>query len=384
MKIENFDIVIIGGGPAGSTAAIYLARYGFKVCLIEKKKFPREILCGEFLSKEVTAIIDELNLLEKFLSLNPNPINKLVLINDNYGVLTSCFNFTAFGLKRSVFDNFLLNAASQTGVIIYQPYEVYAIKRGGGKFVVEAKNKNNSFIKIQSDFVIAAYGKQNILDKTLHRKFINKKSFLNGIKFHLPKSALINIPLNEIRIYISNGIYCGLNEVDKDTINICFLEDHHQLKKSPRQTLTDFISANKELKKIFPDNYHELINSLSIYGTGKIYFGRRNLVEDGIFMIGDAAGVIAPLAGDGIGIAMQSAKILSGILVNAKRKGLSLLDVEQRYKREWQKLFTKRIVIASTIQKIILQKKLRNAGICFVKTFPRTLSWIVETTRDNN
>ena len=71
---SNFEIGIIGGGPAGSAAAAYLAGYGFDVCLFEKKSFPRETLCGEFLSTEVIHFLKEINLFDEFISLNPNKI----------------------------------------------------------------------------------------------------------------------------------------------------------------------------------------------------------------------------------------------------------------------------------------------------------------------
>ncbi|MHB9014339.1 MAG: NAD(P)/FAD-dependent oxidoreductase, partial [Ignavibacteriaceae bacterium] len=80
-------------------------------------------------------------------------------------------------------------------------------------------------------------------------------------------------------------------------------------------------------------------------------------------MIGDAAGVIAPLAGDGIGIALQSAKLLSHILLKKREEKLSMSQTEQLYERGWQNLFAKRIRMASVIQKIILQKNLRTLGI---------------------
>ncbi len=384
MNFQNYDITIIGGGPAGSAAAIYLAKYGFKVCLFEKKEFPREILCGEFLSKEVIEIIKELNLFEKFLSLNPNPISKFNLITGNGNELISDLNFAAYGLKRSVFDLFLLTAAEENGINIFQPSVVFQIKKEGEKYFVSAKNDDNSIINVQSDSVIAAYGKQNILDKILQRNFIRQKSFFNGIKFHIPKSVLYNPSSHQISIFVSDGIYCGLNEVNDDTINLCFLENRFQLKKSSRQNLIEFISSNKKLKEVFPGNSLEQINSLPAYGTGNIYFGRKNLVEDGVFMIGDAAGVIAPLAGDGIGIALQSAKLLSHILLKKREEKLSMSQTEQLYERGWQNLFAKRIRMASVIQKIILQKNLRILGISFVKTFPRTLPKLIEMTRGSN
>ncbi len=384
MNYENYNITIIGGGPAGSVAAIYLAKYGFKVCLFEKKVFPREILCGEFLSKEVIEIIKELNLFEIFLSLNPNPISKFNLITGNGNELISDLNFAAYGLKRSVFDLFLLTAAEENGVNIFQPSAVFQIKKEGEKYFVSAKNNDNSIINVQSDSVIAAYGKQNILDKILQRNFIRQKSFFNGIKFHIPKSALNNLSSNQISIFVSDGIYCGLNEVNDDTINLCFLENRFQLKKSSRQNLFEFISANKKFKEILPGNSLEQINSFPAYGTGNIYFGRKNLVENGVFMIGDAAGVIAPLAGDGIGIALQSAKLLSHILLKKREEKLSMSQTEQLYERGWQNLFAKRIRMASVIQKIILQKNLRILSISFVKTFPWILPKIIEMTRGSN
>jgi menaquinone-9 beta-reductase len=74
MNESRYDIAIVGAGPAGSTAALYLARMNFRVCVIEKMPFPRETLCGEFLSREVTRILGDLHLNEGFLSLQPNPL----------------------------------------------------------------------------------------------------------------------------------------------------------------------------------------------------------------------------------------------------------------------------------------------------------------------
>src|SRR5690606_6157947 len=119
-----FDIGIIGAGPAGSTAAAYFASYGFDTCLFEKKIFPRETLCGEFLSPEVIHLLKEQNLFNEFISLNPNKINSFRLFNNSGESLFSKFGFEAFGLSRSLFDNLLLANAISKGVTVYQPAEV--------------------------------------------------------------------------------------------------------------------------------------------------------------------------------------------------------------------------------------------------------------------
>ncbi|MCK9212103.1 MAG: FAD-dependent oxidoreductase [Ignavibacteriaceae bacterium] len=381
MSLENYDVAIIGGGPAGATAAIYLAEYGFKVCLFEKKNFPRETLCGEFLSKEVIEIIKELNLFDKFNSLHPNPINSFRFINGNGKELSANFKFTAYGLRRSAFDNLLLDAARERGVKVFQPYEISKIEKCDVDYKVSAQNQNGLSIDLQCKFVVAAYGKQNILDKTLNRSFAGQKSFLNGVKFHFPKTGLKNILPNEIRIYVSNGIYCGVNEVDNGTVTLAFLENRMTLKKSSRQNIIEFISMNESFKNIFVGNSFEQINELPAYGSGNIYFGEKNLVKNGIFMIGDAAGVIAPLAGDGIGMALQSAKLIASILVKSRKENLSAEETERFYKNSWRKLFKKRLILASFIQKILLQSKFRNMAVYVVKMFPSVLQKLIKVTR---
>lgn len=381
MSLESYDAAIIGGGPAGATAAIYLAAYGFKVCLFEKKIFPRETLCGEFLSKEVIEIIKELNLFDKFISLHPNPINTFRFINDNGKELSTNFNFTAYGLRRSAFDALLLNAARERGVKVFQPFEISEIEKSGGGYKVSSQNQNGLCIDLQCKFVIAAYGKQNILDKTLNRSFAGQKSFLNGVKFHFPKTGLKNILPNEIHIYVSNGIYCGVNEVDNDTITLAFLENKKTLKKTSRQNLIEFISRNESFKNIFVGNSFEQINELPAYGSGNIYFGKKNLVENGVFMIGDSAGVIAPLAGDGIGMALQSAKLIASVLVKSRKESFSAEETEDLYKNNWKGLFVKRLFSASLIQKILLQSSFRNSAITLVKLFPSLLPKLIKITR---
>ena len=199
---DNYDVAIIGGGPAGSMAANYLSRFGFNICLVEKKKFPREVLCGEFLSGEVISSLKELNLFEKFISLNPIQISKFKSVNQKGIVIQSDLSFPAYALKRSIFDDFLLNEAIKSGVNVYQPAEANFIKRGNDEFLVEIiKQSNRKEILVEANNVIAAYGKQNSLDKKLKRSFITSSSGMNGIKFHIPNNCIKDYPANEISIY---------------------------------------------------------------------------------------------------------------------------------------------------------------------------------------
>jgi len=380
MNKYDYEIVIIGGGPAGTTTAIYLADLGFDVCLIEKKIFPREVICGEFLSKEVSESLLQLNLLENFISIKPNKLKSFKFCNENGDNISSQFDFPAYAIKRSLFDNFLMEAAKNRGVKIFQPAQVKLISRSGNIYILTLGKEDASELIIKAEIVIAAYGKQNVMDKQLNRSFVRYKSKLNGIKLHVDKKFMKNFNLNEISIYSADGIYCGVNAVDDNTVTVCFLEDRNNYKKSFRQHLRDLLLLNRNFGNLFNEEFKFQIDNITAYGTGNIFFGKKSTVEDGIFMVGDAAGVIAPLAGDGIGMAMESARLLSEIL--SKKNKMSKIDCEAVYKKEWKRNFSRRIRTSKLIQYIILRDRFRNFNLLLLSKFPNVLTKIISATRN--
>lgn len=378
---HHHDVIIIGGGPAGSMTALYLSKYGFNTCIIEKKKFPREVLCGEFLSGEVSKTLKELNLFESFLSVKPVKISKFKFINEKGTEISSEFDFPAYALKRSLFDHFLLKSAVNSGVKVYQPAEVKIIRREDDKFLVQINVSDDQEIIINSDYVIAAYGKQNILDKKLNRSFVGSETELKAIKFNIPNTCINNFPEDEIRIYTGEGIYCGLNRVSEQETTLCFIEKKINGGQSPRNRMLNLITTNRSFGKLFGKDFEKLLYEFPVYGTGNIFFGKKTIVENGMFMVGDAAGVIAPLTGDGVGMAVQSAKLISSLLAEQKNREYTRKELEDIYLSEWNKLFLNRIRIAIFIQKLIITKMMNNFSFMLVKSFPFVLPKLIRATR---
>jgi len=372
-KTFEHNVAIIGGGPAGAMTAIYLSKYGIDTCIIEKNNFPREILCGEFLSCEVTEALTNLNFFNEFMNLSPVKINRFKCYNETGTVLSTTLYFPAYSIKRSIFDTFLLNKAVEMGTKIYQPVKVQSIKKYGDKYLLKVKDSNNIESIIKSNFVLAAYGKQNIIDRILKRDFISISSNYNGVKFHLPNDVFLENPPNVVSIYFSREIYCGLNRVSANETTLCFLEKRTNHNKSARYRLIDLTNENEYFGNLFNNNFNDIIYDLPIYGTGNIYFGKKNVVENGIFMIGDAAGVIAPLTGDGIGMAFQSAELISRLLKDHLNGKFNISELKRFYIDEWQLLFSKRVRIALLIQYIVMQNGLRKFGLKLIKPFPLVL-----------
>ena len=379
---DHYDVAIIGGGPAGSMAAIYLSRFGLDVCLFEKKNFPRDVLCGEFLSGEVTGLLKELQLFEEFLALNPVLISRFKSVNESGTEIHSNFSFPAYAVKRSLFDKFLLDEAINSGVNVYQPAEADFVRREDDKFVVGIiKQNNKENILIGANKVIAAYGKQNSFDKKLKRDFITSSSGVNGIKFYIPNSIMKNYPADEISIYTAEDIYCGVNTVSENETTLCALEKRVNGKSSPRKRILKLLESNKNFGDLFKPGFENTLKDLPVYGTGNIYFGRRNVVENHIFMIGDAAGVIAPLAGDGIGMAFQSAKLISYLLSDFKKGKYSGDQLEKIYVMEWNKLFLRRIRFALFVQNLVLRRFTNKISYSFSKSFPSIMPVLIRATR---
>ena len=379
MNLKKYDIAIIGGGPAGSSAAILLSKKGYSVTIIEKKSFPREVLCGEFISKEVVEFLIENSLYEEFLKLNPNPISSFRFSGENGKDLFASLKFPAYGIKRSKLDNFLLSKARENGAEIFQPVEVKEIQKQTEGYLIKIKSGTGEEFTLYSKIIIAAYGKQNILDKNFGRDFYRVKSKLNGVKFHIDKTHFDSFNSEEIQVYTGHNIYCGINAVDNNTITLCFLEKRDKFQYSPKEHLLRLSRQNKKFNALFNKNFFDSIDKLQVYGTGNIYFGKRDIVNEGIFYIGDSAGVIAPLVGDGIGIAVQSARLVSDILC---RNNLVHEKAGKEYQKEWGNKFLRRMLLAGIIQKIVLNNSLRNPGIRMISFFPGVLSTIIKYTRE--
>jgi flavin-dependent dehydrogenase len=176
-------------------------------------------------------------------------------------------------------------------------------------------------------------------------------------------------------------MYCGVNAVDEETVTVCFLERHAPGGVPARERIIELIKLNKQFAEIVSGDFETSIESFPFYGAGDIYFGKKNIVENGIFMIGDASRVIAPLAGDGIGMAMQSAKVLASVIEEGRKKVMNDDTLAGIYQAKWNIHFRRRLYIAQRIQTMLLSQFGKKASEALLGGFPSLLSAAIEQTR---
>ncbi len=367
--IHNSHIVIIGGGLAGLTSAIHLAKMQIPVTLIEKETYPKHKVCGEYISNEVVPYLDFLGI--KLKDLDIVGISQLQISTKNGKLIKSKLPLGGFGVSRYRLDHHLWITAKKLGVQLIND-QVINVDFQRDTFLVHTSN-NGIFY---TDYVIGAYGKRSILDKNLHRDFSQRKSPWLAVKAHYGSK----FDSDTVALHNFEGGYCGLSVVENNAVNACYLVNYESFKK-----YKDIVSFEKNilyknpyLKDFFENSEMLFRKHITI---SQINFDPKKPLEQGVFMIGDAAGLIHPLCGNGMAMAIQSAKILCDLFVaNNVSKQYSRQEMELMYAKEWNKAFSKRLYAGRVLQKVLLHNGFQQIAQKVAKTIPAIVPEIIKQT----
>ncbi len=368
--MKKADIGIVGGGLAGLTAAIHLASRGLKVLLFEKEKYPHHKVCGEYLSREILPYLESFNI--SLDSLNPKNIDQLIYSTPSGKEIEAKLKLGGIGISRYALDNYLYEKAKEQNVeIIQQTVATISFEEEVFKIIT----LDNQIVA--ANVVLGAFGKRSSLDKKLNRSFIGKKSGWLAVKAHY---KLDNYPQNRVALHNFEGGYCGLSKTETGAVNVCYLASYESFKdhKSINSFKDEVLCKNPQLKSFFDQATPLFDTDLSI---AQVSFEKKSLVKDHILMLGDAAGLIHPLCGNGMAMAFHSAKIASeSILKFYNPNSLSRSDIEKEYIKKWNHQFKSRMKMGSLLQKILLSPALAEASQNIIKTFPSLLPFIITKT----
>jgi flavin-dependent dehydrogenase len=367
--MKNLKIIIIGGGLAGLTAGIHLSKKGIPVMIIEKNEFPKHKVCGEYISNEVTPYLESLDI--HCADLKPTAIFKLQFSTASGTIINAKLPLGGFGISRYKLDHYLYNIALSNGCQILKE-EVENIQFEKELFTITT----TSGTILNADFVIGAFGKRSNLDLRLNRKFTHQKSPWLAVKAHY--SGVF--PDDVVGLHNFEGGYCGVSKVENDRINICYLTQYSSFKNY--KNISDFensvVKKNPHLKEIFENSYLLFEKPLTI---SQISFAQKNAVENHILMIGDTAGLIHPLCGNGMAMAIHSAKIVSELVISYFNKNIKTrIELENKYQEKWNSNFKWRIKIGRVLSEILLNPKLSGNLLHIVLLFPFLLNFIIKKT----
>jgi len=365
----NPDVVIIGGGLAGLTSAIHLSKSGLKVTLIEKNEYPKHKVCGEYISNEVLPYLEWLGL--DISILKPSHISKMEFSTAKGKIISGELPLGGFGISRYELDNYLYHKAIENDCQIIQE-TVTDIQFVDEEFLVFTSDN----LELNSKIVLGAFGKRSNIDLKLNRDFIQKNSPWLAIKAHYTG----DFPNDLVGLHNFKGGYCGVSKVEKDKINICYLADYETFKqyRNIEEYQSKIVCNNPHLKAIF-DNCKLLFEKpLTI---SQISFEKKDAVENHILMIGDTAGLIHPLCGNGMAMAIHSAKIVSELIIDFFDNRISSRkELEEKYTQEWNTNFKNRLATGRFLSKILQKENLAAFLMQLLAIFPFLLPKIIKKT----
>ncbi|MCM8570094.1 NAD(P)/FAD-dependent oxidoreductase [Gramella jeungdoensis] len=368
--MKNTQVIIIGGGLAGLTAAIHLSLKNINVILIEKEKYPHHKVCGEYLSNEVTPYLKILGL--DLDSLEPAKIKRLKYSSKNGESISCDLELGGLGISRYALDNyFFRKSISPNCQIIYDT--VTTVKFEKESFLVYLEGGKS----LEADFVLGAYGKRSNLDKSLKRPFFDRLSGWLAIKAHYRND---NYPEDLVSLHNFNGGYCGLSKTETGAVNACYLASYKSFRRYKNiETFKEkVLLKNPELEEFFLNSEALFDKDLSI---AQVSFDKKNVIEDHILMLGDAAGLIHPLCGNGMAMAIHSAKLAAeGIIEFYENKHIGRSYVEGSYQNKWNLEFKSRIRAGRILQHVLLNSPLSEITHGIIKNFPAVMPQIIKRT----
>ncbi|MES2517637.1 MAG: FAD-dependent monooxygenase [Bacteroidota bacterium] len=360
-----YDIIIIGGGLSGLVSSIILSKAGKKVLVIEKKKYPFHRVCGEYVSNETRPFLESIGL--NFNNLGVKEIVKFQFTSPKGRKLETELDLGGFGISRYKLDEELYQLAKTKGVNFLLENTAESIDFQKDSFIVKTP-----FETFNSRFVIGAFGKRTKLDATLQRDFFTKRSPYIGVKYHIKT----DFPKDLIALHNFKDGYCGISAIEEDKYCLCYLTTRENLRQhgTIAEMEKNILWKNPHLQKIFTESEFlyekpEVINEIS--------FAPKTTIENHILMIGDSAGLITPLCGNGMAIAIHGAKLLSeSILDNFNDRDL----VESNYQKRWKKHFSQRLWVGRIVQKLFGNEVISEIAWGTLKVIRPALGAIIRAT----
>lgn len=368
--LPEYDVAIAGGGLAGLAAAIGLQKKGHRVVLLEKESYPFHKVCGEYISRESWNFLQSLGL--PLTAWHLPLIDTLQLTAPNGKLFQTSLPLGGFGLSRYKLDSALAALAKAAGVHLLERAKVDSIAQRDG-FIISSGGH-----QIKASVCLAAYGKRSNLDVKWKRSFLQDQRLNNfvGVKYHVKMSW----PENLVGLHNFENGYCGISRIEEDRCCLCYMTKAENLKRSGNSIARmeeQVLFRNPHLKKIFASAVVEPGFPVTI---SQISFAPKTKLEDGVLMLGDTAGMITPLCGNGMSIALHTARMVTVLVDAFLTNTLSRKQMENSYAQQWQQAFASRLRTGRVLQWFFGHEMVSNLFVAAFRRAPFLARPVIKLT----
>lgn len=389
MRELSCDVAVVGGGPAGATLAQRLGRLGFHVIVLEARNFPRHKPCGEFMNPASLEILEELHVLENVASLGARPIRGMKLFfhgrstAGRYGHVTEAgtrFRH-GFAVRRERFDEVLLRAALSTpGVEALQPATVARVLRGPGGEVlgVEARDADGERVTVKAPFTIGADGVRSRVARELgvHRPtpWLDKLALVTRYE---------NIPWGAFaEAHFFDGGYFACAPVDGGLLSLNAVVDRRAYLEAA-MTPEDFLRRSLEGAPELRERLAVGRRCDPIRGIASMAGSTTQQIFDGAALVGDAAGYVDPVTGEGIYIALRGSQLLAPVLASALHRRAPTQQSLAAYRTARRRELLPRRWSGLLLQRLLRSRMAKEAGIRILARNPGLADLAVSATGED-
>jgi len=381
----DFDAIIVGGGPAGSTAAILLAQAGWSVALVEKQTFPRRKVCGECIAASNLPLLDALGVGAQFDALAGPQLRSVAVYAGDAAVvapLPPCLAPHAWGkvLGREHLDTLLLARAAEVGATILQPCTVKRIVREGSLRACSVVDADKQTTTLRTPVLIAAHGSWEPDPSLAIQHRAQRPSDLFAFKANFRDAQLAP---GLLAVLAFPGGYGGivLGDHGRTTLAFCIRRDALQAIRahSPGNKAATVAQAHVEASCA---GVRAALNGAGLeapwLGVGPIQPGiRAPWRDDGVWAIGNVAGEAHPILGEGMSMAIQSAWLLCERLIpqrDALLSGRAHAEVGRDYANAWRRNFVPRVRLAATFAHLAMRPQASSVLLPLLRRWPQLLT----------
>lgn len=357
--MNNADVLVIGGGPAGCAAALGFNQLGFRAILCDQAKFPRDKVCGEFISPAADPILDRLGVLRSIQALTPKRLKGVAISSYEGEELVIDYPCqpgrlerpTSLSVPRYVLDSIFVEQVKRAGVEVREQNKITGFLFDKGCVAgIRGWDENKTSFVLRAPLVIDAGGRNSLSLKKFSLKRGSSRKGKIAMAAHWRGAQIAD---DYCYMHVSRPGYTGISSVGEDRANVVLVVDRNSMNgKKPDSFYRDTVMKNRLRRRILQNAKC----AGSVRAVESLSFSVKPVPCGGLLLVGDATGFIDPFTGEGIYLSLRSSEIAVEVASAALKKSDFSREFLKAYEKKRKQEFDKKFFLSRILQKLIYNR----------------------------